>query len=360
MVRDLLSPQELVMTKNKLTSITITLCAAVILLMAIPPTVSGSDISATGIPFDRTLPQTRTTLPERITILTWNLGNPDAKDSGRFPATGMVKPGAFGTGISEILEESNVDIMLLQETSLEFSSRLFRRFRTKPSASFSYNARNISTINPDNSFNAGKSTISRFEPVSVTRIELPGKAPFPFNLITYDRFLLETRYRLDNRDLVLLNTHIAFFDVREKRRKEQLAFIKERILSEHKKGNLVVVGGDWNLILPGVDREDFAPYTTPRRITRFINIFHEGWTPEGWTWAYPRKTATISVPDRKGYREGETFSTIIDGFLVSPGLTVVNTRGIDMGFSLSDHQPVIMEITIDNYEDPGLVTMIQH
>lgn len=44
--------------------------------------------------------------------------------------------------------------------------------------------------------------------------------------------------------------------------------------------------------------------------------------------------------DVKKYVEGENFVTIIDGFIVSPNVEIVNVQGKDLKFENSDHNPV--------------------
>ncbi|MEO1436541.1 MAG: endonuclease/exonuclease/phosphatase family protein, partial [Bacteroidota bacterium] len=63
--------------------------------------------------------------------------------------------------------------------------------------------------------------------------------------------------------------------------------------------------------------------------------------PEGWLWAYDTTTPT----NRKladAYVKGETFTTLIDFYLVSPNVKIERVRTINQDFQYSDHQPVIL------------------
>jgi endonuclease/exonuclease/phosphatase family metal-dependent hydrolase len=44
------------------------------------------------------------------------------------------------------------------------------------------------------------------------------------------------------------------------------------------------------------------------------------------------------------YVKGETFETVIDGFLISPNLEIINTKTHDLGFKNSDHNPVTVTL----------------
>jgi hypothetical protein len=61
--------------------------------------------------------------------------------------------------------------------------------------------------------------------------------------------------------------------------------------------------------------------------------------------AYDKSVNTIRSTD-KPYVKGANFETVIDGFLVSDNIEVVQTRGIDLGFENTDHNPVVLEFRL--------------
>jgi hypothetical protein len=67
---------------------------------------------------------------------------------------------------------------------------------------------------------------------------------------------------------------------------------------------------------------------------------------EDWLWVYDplmptnRKSSEI-------YTEGETFTTLIDFFLISPNIKVEKVKTIDQHFEFSDHQPVYVELRLN-------------
>jgi len=106
---------------------------------------------------------------------------------------------------------------------------------------------------------------------------------------------------------------------------------------EYQKGNYVVVGGDWNLILPGVDPDNQFPHSEAR--PGFYLPFPADWTPPGWQWAYDASAPsnrTVSQP----WQPGVNYVTVIDGFLVSPNVEVLEVQTDDLNFADSDHNPV--------------------
>ena len=62
-------------------------------------------------------------------------------------------------------------------------------------------------------------------------------------------------------------------------------------------------------------------------------------TDGGFKWAVDPFVMTVR-DDVKKYVEGENFVTIIDGFIVSPNVEIVNVQGKDLKFENSDHNPV--------------------
>jgi len=181
---------------------------------------------------------------------------------------------------------------------------------------------------------AGQMTLARWRPSVAERYVLPGHYGF---LVQLDRASILTRFpAADGRDRVVINTHNSGFDAGQLR-EQQLGYIKEVVTREHEKGNYVVVGGDWNLILPGVDPDAQFPHTEAR--PGFYLPFPEGWTPEGWRWAYD-----AAVPSNRSvgrpWRPGENYATVIDGFLVSSNVEVLEVRTDDLNFADSDRNPV--------------------
>ena len=191
---------------------------------------------------------------------------------------------------------------------------------------------------------SGLASFSKYQPAGdVERHQLPGEFPWPDKIFQLDRCLLVQRHPLeDGRTLTVVNLHLSAYDDGSLKR-AQLDYLKEFLVQEEAAGHLVVVGGDWNLVPPTF------PYD------RFIQdpdgTFHQDSAPadfphEGWTYIFDARTPTnrkIPAP----YVRDSSFVTVIDYFLVSPGLRVVQARGIRQDFQFSDHQPVWMAVEVE-------------
>ena len=190
---------------------------------------------------------------------------------------------------------------------------------------------------------SGLATFSDYRPLSAERHALPGEHPWPNRLFQLDRCVLLTRFALaDGRTLTVINAHLSAYDDGSIRA-QQLAYLEQLVFAEHDAGHLVIVGGDWNLAPPRFPYDRFIG--DPERDFVQGNVPPEYPTRAGWTFVYDARTPTnrkLPAP----YIRDSTFVTLIDYFLISPGLRAVNARGIDQDFQFSDHQPVYAEIKI--------------
>jgi endonuclease/exonuclease/phosphatase family metal-dependent hydrolase len=137
---------------------------------------------------------------------------------------------------------------------------------------------------------------------------------------------------------VLINTHNEAFD-NGSQRKQQLALLKETMMSEFTNGNYVVVGGDWNLNPLGYEPSSLTTGDHGRTIEPAIE---KDFLLEDWNWVFDPSTPSNRNVD-EAYTKGSTPTTIIDFFVVSPNLTVLEIRTLDLGFQWSDHNPVRMK-----------------
>lgn len=137
----------------------------------------------------------------------------------------------------------------------------------------------------------------------------------------------------------IASVHLAAFDedaaVRTRQLRELLAWAEE----EYRRGQFVVLGGDWNLRLA----ETSFPHATDERFLFWLFPFPEDALPEGW-----RIAADASVPsvrtNHQPYVAGDNYVTSIDGFIVSPNVEIRRVAGVDLGFEHADHQPVHLRV----------------
>jgi endonuclease/exonuclease/phosphatase family metal-dependent hydrolase len=140
---------------------------------------------------------------------------------------------------------------------------------------------------------------------------------------------------------VLINTHNEAFDDGSQRR-EQMAVLRETMIREYLKGNYVITGGDWNLNPLGFDPGTLRTGDMGRSVEPRID---PDFLPEGWQWAYDPEVPTNRNVDQI-YQRGKTPVTIIDFFVISPNVTLLEIKTEDLGFQWADHQPVRMKIRL--------------
>jgi len=298
------------------------------------------------------------------TFLIWNIGYSALGDKEDFFFDGgkMVRPskerveenlrGITGT----IAAHADADFILLQE--VDVSSKRSHYFnevdaiaKALPDYAYGY-ARNYlvdyipSPLNkPWDAYgkvDAGLVTYSRYLPVEAGRLSLPGQFGWPKKVFWLDRCLLLFRYNLPNgKQLVVVNQHLEAYD-EGGIKKQQMDFMKGVLLQEFANGNYVVVGGDWNQCPPDFDYQRFGKDEDGSY--KQLNVPAD-YIP-GWTWAFDTATPSnrkLATP----YEKGKTFVTLIDFYLVSPNVKVLEVNGVNLDFKNSDHQPVWMKVKLE-------------
>ena len=290
-----------------------------------------------------------------LSIITWNIGYGGlGKDMDFFYEGGeMTKPTIsqnqkYLNGIIDFISKNDsVNFILLQE--VDFDSK--RSYCSDQSGTLqsvlpshnktwavNYNSKFVPVpfLNPMGKVNSGLVTFSKYSVKQAQRLATPGSYSWPKKLFMLKRCFLITRYNVENdKELVLLNIHNSAFDDADEFRKEELKFLKIFILNEYENGNYVVAGGDWNQNPPGSTIKNIRNYKSKE-----VWPIEEDYLPDGWNWAYDPYMPTnrdVKVP----FDKNTTNTTILDFFLVSPNIKIVEIKTIDMGFEFSDHQPVI-------------------
>jgi endonuclease/exonuclease/phosphatase family metal-dependent hydrolase len=255
-------------------------------------------------------------------------------------------------GVTKFIEEQGSDFYFLQEVDVKGSrsfnvnqrEAILNEF-TDYSATYSYNFKAkwipIPVFDPLGSAYSGLMNLSRFSPESSTRYKLPGEEPFPKKYFELDRSIMEDVYTLDNgKSLYMINLHLSAYDKGGTIRAEQVQFLIDYITDIYDEGeNYIVFGGDWNHLLDSSKFEDDLP--------GWVATLPDNLFDTGFTLAYDANTSTVRGNDT-AYVEGENFETIIDGFLVSPNITINSIEGGNLGFQYSDHNPVTLSFTLND------------
>ncbi len=191
---------------------------------------------------------------------------------------------------------------------------------------------------------SGLLTLSSCKSDSAARYQYPGREKWPRQMFDLQRCFIENRLPVEGgKELVLINSHLSAFDEGGRIRQEQLKFLKNHITKEYQeKGNYVIVGGDWNHVLPGTDPELFeASEDRPS----WLQEMPQDFTPEGFKWAVDKSVPSVRTTAAP-YQEGFNYLAVIDGFLVSPNVEVLKVQGYQLNFENSDHNPVGLVFTL--------------
>jgi len=301
-----------------------------------------------------------------ISLLTWNIGYAGLdkdmdffKDGGTKVITPKDNYLENIAGIADFLLNSDtVDFILIQEIDRD-SKRSYRvdQFEKIAGILSGHNpffAKNYDVFfvpappsKPMGKVVSGIATYSKYTPVSSIRYSLPGDMGFPTQLFYLDRCFMVNRFRIENgRELVLINTHNEAFDEGGDIRQAQMESIKEFVLNEYNSGNYVITGGDWNQYPP-----EFKPaFSTDKAFTGKIGNFNltgieSDYMPGEWKWIYDPATPSVRTLDA-AYIPSTTPASICDIFLISPNIEFVSVKCHHLGFTNSDHNPVIMKVKL--------------
>ncbi len=307
------------------------------------------------------------TLPDtipigRLELYTWNIGYCGlGKDMDFFyEEVKMVRPDIAyyercRDGIIYQLTTLNkLDFILLQEvdeqserTYLDNQVERFKATFEDYSAFFALNYKvpfvPFPLRSPMGKVKAGLLTLSRFKPLSSERYSFPSGYGWPKRLFMPDEGFVLTRYKVSNgKQLVLINTHNSAFSDAADMRSEEIGMLKKIIQAEFALGNYVIAGGDWNQNPVPFQKETIQDGNLVKTISPGIPA---DFLPEGYTWAFDPKYPTNRDVD-KPYLKGQSQTTIIDFFILSPNITLLTANTLQTNFEFSDHQPVGMIVEL--------------
>ncbi len=306
--------------------------------------------------------QSETTLLPQSTLdlLSWNIGYAGLGAEQDFIMDGgqTVRPGDENTvsrylrGIQETLQSGNYDMVLLQEVDVDCARTYSTDEAMRLSSGNSYYAPNYvcpfvpnpETIlyDPIGKVNSGLLTKANFRIDSAERISLPCPFDWPLRIVNLKRCLLVSYLPIEGSEqkLVLVNLHLEAYDSGEGKI-AQTKQLYEFMDAEAKKGNYVIVGGDFNQTFPGAKL--------------FPAIYEGCWMPEvvekelpeGFSFAFDAEEPTCRLLNKPYKGNDDPMYYILDGFIVSGNLRIEELEVIDTAFVSSDHRPVKLTVSFN-------------
>jgi endonuclease/exonuclease/phosphatase family metal-dependent hydrolase len=258
-------------------------------------------------------------------------------------------------GVTEALKAEACDLVLLQEVDrdskrsygVDEAAALQKALggQSAFAANFLCPFVPIPPLDPIGKVSSGVMTLLGVGAESATRVSLPSPFAWPLSTCNLKRCLLVTRIPVEGseKQLVVVNLHLEAYDDGAGKA-AQTKVLVDFLTQEYEKGNYVVAGGDFNQTLPGVDA---AKYPVRKAGDYMPGTLEASILPEGWTFAVDNAAPTCrlndrpydaSAPDNRYY--------MIDGFILSPNVSLDSVRTLPLDFRFSDHNPVRIEFTI--------------
>lgn len=193
---------------------------------------------------------------------------------------------------------------------------------------------------PHGAVESGLLTLSRYEVSENIRRQYPVDNSFITKFTDLDRCFLVTRVKLDNgKYLVLINSHMSAYDKGGTIRKKQLEVLNKAISDEYKKGNYVIVGGDFNHDIA----DSSKTFATKQEVPQWVFSLRDADIDENFH--IVKADNALEVPTCRSsdipYEKGVNYTAILDGFIVSDNIEAHATN-IDSDFMYSDHNPVTL------------------
>ena len=299
-----------------------------------------------------------------VSVVTWNIGYCGLSKTADFYMDGGKSVKSQDkesvennlSAIEDALKSLDPDVIYIQEVDVN-STRSYgidqtEDLRTKLSSYSSAFAKNFDVlwiaypIPPMGHMLAGVQTLSKYPQTVAERIALPNPFSWPIRTGNLKRCLLVSRTPIEGTDkeLVFVNLHLEAYDSGEGKI-AQTKLLSSFIQEEYEKGNYVIAGGDFNQTFSGVDG---SVYPVLGEDYWKAGLIEESDFPEGWQFVMDTTYPTCRSLDRPYEGNEDEFQFyMLDGFIVSKNLTVNSIETINKNFENSDHNPVYLNVTIE-------------
>ena len=198
---------------------------------------------------------------------------------------------------------------------------------------------------PHGASNACLLTESAFAISSALRRSLP-IATGVKKVLDLDRCYSVARIPVENgRELVVMNAHLSAYGTDAAQGEAQLEMLFADMEAEYAQGNYVLCGGDFNHDFPGNSRELLNPGT--EEIYSWCQPLPRDLLPEGFSLCADYAEGLVASTRNTNIPYGpDSFTVVLDGFIVSDNVLCQETQVVDTGFLYSDHNPVLMRFTL--------------
>lgn len=199
---------------------------------------------------------------------------------------------------------------------------------------------------PHGASNSGILTESRFDIGSSIRRSLPIATSLK-KILDLDRCYCISHIPMENgKDLVLINLHLSAYGTDAAQGNAQLEMLFKDMAEEYADGNYVVCGGDFNHDFTVGSKEYFNPGTD--KSYSWCEPFPDDIIPDGFRKCTDYDGDMIPTTRYTNIPYGpDSFTVILDGFIVSDNVTVDSVMNIDTGFAYTDHNPVVMKFKLN-------------
>lgn len=257
--------------------------------------------------------------------------------------------------IIDILKENKSDVYLIQEIDKKANRSYFvNQVEELIKAFKGYSS--VYTSNFHSAYLAyplhdmiGKSesgllTLSKYNFYSNIRRSYPVTNDFFKKFFDLDRAFSVHRTKLkNNKELVIVNSHMSAYDKGGNIRKKQLEMLKFFMKEEKEKGNYVIIGGDFN--------HDYANsktlYMGDKKIPDWVFDLSDKDLIEGYEFVVPVNKNLYGTcrGAESPYDKNKTYQVVVDGFIISSNIEA-ESEIINTDYIASDHQPVVLKFKL--------------
>ena len=305
-------------------------------------------------------------LAKPIDIISWNIGycGLGAKQDFFMDGGTMVRPSNKKeveenlTGVIQTLKRNPADFYFIQEMDksskrsyyIDQMTSLTESLGTALAYTYNFKVSYVPyPISPIGKVASGIGLFTRYPFTEAYRIALPVPFKWPVCTVNLKRCMLVTRFPLESgRELITAVLHLEAYDEGEGKIAQTKA-VTDFIRAEYEAGNYVIAGGDFNQTFPG----------TQLHYPLYDGLWAPGMIdgallPENWYFAVDDRHPSCrlndapylpAINDKKLRKNWQYY--VIDGFIISPNISVLSVETLDESFRYADHNPVKLRVMLN-------------